>query len=87
MKREISKQDALAEANRYIENAKEILRTVAIEDNRYQNDKYVRTAAGIAYLAPLKAIDGYYLGKKRLDEKMPESIEHYRSIVRKYHPN
>jgi hypothetical protein len=86
MKREISKQDALAEANRYIENAKDILRTVPIENNRYQDDKYVRTAAGIAYLAPLKAIDGYYLGKKRNDDKMPESIEHYRQIVRKHHP-
>jgi hypothetical protein len=87
MKREITKEEALKEARRYLANAKDILKKVPVENNRYQDDKYVRTAAGIAYLAPLKAIDGYYLGKKRSDDKMPESIEHYREIVRKHHPN
>lgn len=87
MKREITKAEALKEARRYLSNARDILKSVPVEDNRYQDDKYVRNAAGIAYLAPLKAIDGFYLGKKQNDDKMPESIEHYREIVRKHHPN
>ncbi len=58
MQREFSKEEALAEANRYVANARDILKTVPIQNNRYQHVKYVRTAAGIAYQVPLKAIDG-----------------------------
>lgn len=39
------------EAIRYFENAKEILIKSPIEDNRYTDVKYVKTACGAAYLA------------------------------------
>jgi uncharacterized protein (UPF0332 family) len=72
------------EALRYLENARAILRTASIEDNTYTDGKPVQEACGTAYLAVLKAIDGYLL-KKGIDEKeLPQSVDGYREMLRKY---
>jgi hypothetical protein len=72
------------EALRYLENAKAILKTAAIEENTYTDGKPVQEACGTAYLAVLKAIDGYLL-KKGVDEKeLPQSVDGYRDMLRKY---
>jgi uncharacterized protein (UPF0332 family) len=72
------------EALRYLENAKAILKTASIEDNTYTDGKPVQEACGTAYLAVLKAIDGYLL-KKGVDEKeLPQSVDGYREMLRKY---
>ena len=74
----------MKEALRYLENARAILRTASIEDNTYTDGKPVQEACGTAYLAVLKAIDGYLL-KKGIDEKeLPQSVEGYREMLRKY---
>ena len=74
----------MKEALRYLENAKAILKTASIEDNTYTDVKPVQEACGTAYLAVLKAIDEYLL-KKGIDEKeLPQSVDGYREMPRKY---
>ncbi|MDR2591603.1 MAG: DUF5618 family protein [Chitinispirillales bacterium] len=49
-----------AEAMRYMDNAKETLkRAVKQDDGRYKDEKYVRSACGIAYLGVLAALDAW----------------------------
>ena len=74
----------MIEALRYLNNAKEILKSVPIEDSTYTDIKPVQEACGTAYLAVLKAVDEYLL-KKGVDEKdLPQSVEGYREMIRKY---
>ncbi len=49
----------MSEALRYLNNAKEILKSVPVEDNTYTDVKPVRKAFGTAYLAILEAINEY----------------------------
>ena len=74
----------MKEAIRYMENAKEILKQSPIEDRRYKDDKYVKSACGIAYLAILKAIDSYLLKKGLTKKEMPKSIDAYRKALQKH---
>jgi len=74
----------MREALKYLNNAKEILKSVPIEDSTYTDIKPVQEACGTAYLAVLKAVDEYLL-KKGVDEKdLPQSVEGYREMIRKY---
>ena len=74
----------MREALRYLNSAKEILKSVPIEDSTYTDIKPVQEACGTAYLAVLKAVDEYLL-KKGVDEKdLPQSVEGYREMIRKY---
>ena len=50
-----TKEQAIKEAYRYLQNAKDTLAKIPIEDGIYMDSKYVREASGIAYLAPLLA--------------------------------
>ena len=65
------------EAIRYMDNAKETLIKAGKEDDLYKDDKYVKTACGIAYCAVLKALDGYLLLKEVKRQKGRKSIEYY----------
>ena len=74
----------MKESLRYLQNTKEILKTVPVEDNIYSDVKPVQEACGVAYLAVLKAIDAYLL-KKGIDEKeLPQSVDGYREMLRRY---
>jgi hypothetical protein len=74
----------MREALRYLNNAKEILKSAPIVDNTYADVKYVQEACGTAHLAVLKAVDEYLM-KKGVDEKeLPQSIDGYREMIRKY---
>ena len=58
------------EAQRYLDNAKEILSEKAgKEDGYYQDTKYVKLAGHAAYAVILVALDAY-LGRKRRVENM-----------------
>jgi len=81
-----SKTDAIVQARRYLHNAKETLSKSSIEYERYTDAKYVKEAAGIAYLAPLMAIDGYLIGKGISQEKLPHSIEGYFIAIQQHIP-
>jgi hypothetical protein len=72
------------EAIRYLENAKEILSKARIEDNRYADDKYVKSACGVAYLGVLKAIDEYLLKMEFTKKELPKKVEEYRKALQKY---
>jgi len=75
----------MKEAVRYLNNAKEILKSVPIEDNTYTDVKPVREAFGTAYLAALEAINEYLITKKGLTKKeLPKSVEAYRDALRKH---
>lgn len=72
------------EALRYLQNAKEILSKVPIEDDIYTDIKPIREACGTAYLAVLKAIDEYLIRKGLDKKKLPQSIDSYRNMLRKH---
>ncbi|MBK8397700.1 MAG: DUF5618 family protein [Leptospiraceae bacterium] len=78
-----TKEQAIKEAYRYLQNAKDTLAKIPIEDGIYMDSKYVREASGIAYLAPLLAIDGYLIGKGVPKSKLPKSTEHYWEVIPK----
>jgi len=74
----------MKEALRYLNNAKEILRKASIEDNTYIDIKPVQEACGSAYLAILKAIDEYLLARGVSNKDLPQSVDGYREMLRKY---
>ena len=69
---------------RYLANAWEILKKSPIEDGRFKDDKYVKSACGTAYLAVLKVIDDHLLRKGLTKKEMPKSVEAYRKALQKY---
>lgn len=75
----------MKESIRYLDNAKEILRSVKIAGTVYADKKPVREAFGTAYLAILEAINEYLMTKKGYTEKeLPKSIEGYRDVLKKH---
>jgi hypothetical protein len=75
---------SMKEALRYLENAKEILKTAPIEDNTYTDVKYVQEACATAYLAILKAIDEFLTKKGVTEKELPQSVDGYRDMLKKY---
>ncbi|MEW6607185.1 MAG: DUF5618 family protein [bacterium] len=74
----------MKEPLRYLENAKEILGKSGIEENRYTDDKYVKSACGVAYLGVLKAIDEHLLGKGLTKKELPKKVDEYKKAIQKY---
>jgi len=74
----------MREALRYLNNAKEILKSIPVEDNTYTDLKPVREAMGIAYLAVLEAINEYLLKKGLTKKELPRSVDAYRKALQKY---
>jgi len=52
------------EALRYMDNAKETLKQAGKEDDYYNDEKYVKTACGTAFVGVLKALDCYFILKE-----------------------
>jgi len=74
----------MKEALRYLNNAKEILKSVPVEDNTYTDIKPVREAFGTAYLAVLEAIDEALIRKGLSEKDLPQSVDAYRKALQKY---
>jgi len=74
----------MKEALRYLNNAKEILKSVPIEDNTYTDVKPVREAFATAYLAVLEAINEHLLKKGLTKKELPRSVDAYRRALQKY---
>jgi len=74
----------MREATRYLNTAKEILRSVKIEGRFYVDKKPVREAFGTAYLAILEAINEVLLEKGVSEKDLPKSIEEYRKALAKH---
>jgi hypothetical protein len=74
----------MKEALRYLQNAREILKTAPVENSTYTDIKPVREAMGTAYLAVLMAIDEHLLKKGLSKKDLPRSIDAYRKDLKKY---
>ena len=74
----------MKEALRYLSNAKEILKSIPVENGTYADIKPVREACGTAYLAILIAIDEYLLKKGVSKKELPKSVDAYRKALQKY---
>jgi hypothetical protein len=74
----------MKESLRYLNNAKEILKEIPIEDNTYTDIKHVREAFGTAYLAVLEAINEYLIKKGFTKKELPKSVDEYRKVLQKY---
>jgi hypothetical protein len=72
------------EPARYLNNAKEILSKSPIEDEYYVDDKYVKSACGVAYLGVLKAIDELLLKRGVTRKELPKKVEEYRKALQKH---
>lgn len=72
------------ESLKYLQNAREILKNVPIENDIYTNVKPVREAFGTAYLAMLEAINEVLIKKGLTKKELPKSIDGYREALRKY---
>jgi hypothetical protein len=72
------------EALRYMANASDTLSQANKVDNFYQDQKYVRSACGIAYLGVLIALDAFFaLRGVELPKKKRRSIEFYTATIAK----
>ena len=72
------------EANRYMDNAKEALHKSDKEDfGHYKDQKYVKSACGIAYLAVLVALDAWLIlkGIPEPSKKTRKTINYYLSQI------
>jgi uncharacterized protein (UPF0332 family) len=74
----------MKEALRYLNNAREILKSAPIEDNAYSDVKHVQEACATAYLAVLKAIDECLLNRGLSKKDLPRSVAGYRKAMQKY---
>lgn len=74
----------MKEAARYIKNARELLKKSPIEEGRYADNKYVKSACGVAYLGVLKAIDLFLLRKGLLRKELPKKVEEYEKAIKKH---
>ncbi len=74
----------MREALRYLENARDILKSAPIEDNTYTDVKYVQEACATAYLAVLKAIDEFLMKAGVVEKDLPQSMDGYRDMLKKY---
>ena len=75
----------MKESLRYLQNAKEILARIQIEDDDYADIKPVREAFGTAYLAILEAINEALLKKGLSRKDLPKSVDGYRNALQKYY--
>ena len=82
-----TKEDAIKKANLYFINAKETLQKSPIEYNTYYKDsKKVAEASAMAYLAALRAIDGYLLGINIPETNLPDTHIQYLETIKKKMP-
>ena len=74
----------MKEALRYLENAKEILKSAPKEDSIYTDIKLVREAFATAYLAILEAINEALINRGITKRELPKSVDAYRKALQKY---
>ena len=80
----MKRKDPIAEARRYVENAKEALREkgeLDVELRAYQDDKYVRAAGNYLWLGVLKALDAVF--DVRTDHRTRVNVNNYLETIGK----
>ncbi len=73
----------MREALRYLNNAKEILKDISVENGTYTDIKKVRKAFGTAYLAVLESINEVLLKKGVIKRDLPKTVDAYRTALQK----
>ncbi|MBI4429148.1 MAG: DUF5618 family protein [Ignavibacteriales bacterium] len=71
----------MREALRYIENARETLKKSPIEEGRYKDNKYVKSACVVAYLGVPKAIDEFLLRNGIARKQLPKKVEEHQKAL------
>lgn len=74
----------MREALRYLNNAREILKEIPVENNIYLGLKPVREAFGTAYLAILEAINESLIKKGLTKKELPKSVNSNKTAIQKY---
>ena len=69
---------------RYLNNAKEILKSAPTENGTYSDIKLIQEACGTAYLAILVAIDEYMIKKGMSKKELPRSVDAYRKALQRH---
>ena len=69
---------------RYLNNAREILKSIPVEEGTYTDLKPVREAFGTAYLAVLEAVNEFLIKKGVTKKDLPKSIDAYRKALQKH---
>ena len=80
----MKRKNPIDEARRYVENAKKTLKEngeLDVELNRYEDDKYVRSAGNYLWLGVLMALDAVF--HVREDRRTRVDIDDYRKAVGK----
>ncbi len=80
----MKRKDPIAEARRYVENAKETLKEkgeLDVELRAYQDDKYVRAAGNYLWLGVLKALDAVF--DVRTDHRTRVNVNNYLETIGK----
>jgi hypothetical protein len=80
----IKRREKVKEALRYLNNAKEILKDISVENGTYTDIKKVREAFGTAYLAVLESINEVLLKKGITKRDLPKSVDAYRTALQKH---
>ena len=80
----IKRRENVKEALRYLNNAKEILKEISVENGTYTDIKKVREAFGTAYLAVLESINEVLLKKGVTKRDLPKSVDAYRTALQKH---
>jgi len=81
-----TRKESIAEARRYLDNAKEILNEkTSILNDRYSDQKYVRQASGMAYLAATIPIRSFLFEQGIIKDKrkLPKTIDQYTMFIKK----
>lgn len=76
-------KDPYLEAMRYIENAEAALKLAGIEGKFYKDEKYVKTASGVAFSGLLKALDFLFDIKGVPKRRGRKTIEYYKAELSK----
>lgn len=77
-----SPEQVFKEAKRCYANAREVLKKSPVRFGAYEDSKFVREASAMAYLAALRAFDGYLLKKGWSSDKLPASIDECYAALR-----
>ena len=80
----IKRGEKVREAMRYLNNSKEILKDISVENGTYTDIKKVREAFGTAYLAVLESINEVLLKKGVTKRDLPKSVDAYRTALQKH---
>ena len=76
-------KNAYKEAMRYIENAREDLKLAGKDGKFYEDEKYVKSASGIAYSGTLVALDYLFDVKNVPKRRGRKSIDYYKEHLGK----